>query len=72
MSLLPVRCFTCGYTIGKYESKYEELLEQGLSEQEAVETFNLKRYCCKRMFYGYVNIIDKLLLFSEIPKKEKK
>jgi DNA-directed RNA polymerase subunit N (RpoN/RPB10) len=65
----PVRCFTCSKVVGRYEEKYNQLLESGLEPKLALNAIGMTRYCCRRMFLGYVNIVDKLLLF---PKDEVK
>jgi DNA-directed RNA polymerase subunit N (RpoN/RPB10) len=61
----PVRCFTCGKVVGRFEEKYFSLIDSGSSPKEALDTIGMTRYCCRRMFLGHVNIIDKLLL---VPK----
>ena len=71
----PIRCFTCNKVIGKYEEKYNALIESGLDAKDVLDSLQLTRYCCRRMFLGHVNILDKLLLFPpDIPicKKEAK
>jgi len=61
----PVRCFTCNKVIGQYELKFEKMLKDNVPMDEILKTFNMKRWCCRRMFLGYVNITDQLLLYSE-------
>ena len=61
---LPVRCFTCGKVIGIYEEKFEKMLSEGIEMKEIFKSLRLERYCCRRMFLGYVNIVDQLLPFS--------
>ena len=63
--MIPVRCFSCGKIIGDKWETYKSLLESGTSAGDAFATIGLRRYCCKRMFLGHVEIIDKLLLYSE-------
>jgi DNA-directed RNA polymerase subunit N (RpoN/RPB10) len=70
---LPVRCYTCGSIIGKYEQKFITKLEEGMSENEILDNI-LKipksKYCCRRMFLGYVNTLDELLKFpKDIPTR---
>lgn len=62
---LPVRCFTCNKVIGQYETKFENALKEGIEMEKILDTFKLKRMCCRRMFLGYVNITDKLLMFPQ-------
>jgi DNA-directed RNA polymerase subunit N (RpoN/RPB10) len=62
---MPVRCITCGKIVGDLEGKFLEMLSSGLSQADATKNLNLSRYCCNRMFLGYVNVLDKLLLFPD-------
>lgn len=66
---LPVRCFTCGKFIGNKEERYVKMLESGIDRKTVLDTLGMKRYCCRRMFLGYVNIIDQLLLFPQPNEK---
>ena len=61
----PVRCFTCNKIIGGKWDNYECILNSGKSAKYAFEQIGIRRYCCKRMFLGHVNIIDKLIQYSE-------
>lgn len=67
---LPVRCYTCGSIIGKYEQKFITKCEEGIPINDILNSFNLKKYCCRRMFLGYVNTLDELLKFpKDIPTR---
>jgi DNA-directed RNA polymerase subunit N (RpoN/RPB10) len=71
----PIRCFTCNKCIGQYEKKYIEMTEKGITNEEIFKHFNISRYCCRRMFLGYVNIDDQILFFKRTEfdgSKEKK
>lgn len=63
--IIPVRCFTCNKVIANKWEKYNSLLKNGETSNFAFEQLNLRRYCCKRMFLGNVETIDKLLLYSK-------
>lgn len=62
---MPVRCMSCGKNIGRYESRFQEKLEQKVPMKEIFESFGITRDCCKRFFMGYVNILDQLLLYPK-------
>jgi DNA-directed RNA polymerase I, II, and III subunit RPABC5 len=63
--MFPVRCFSCNKIIGNKWETYKSLLESGKTTIEAFTALGVRRYCCKRMFLGHVDIIDKLLLYCE-------
>lgn len=69
MSLLPVRCFTCNKIIGNKDIIYNNYLESGMTPNDALNKLGINRICCRRMFLGHVNVIDKLLLFSKTNDK---
>lgn len=69
---IPIRCFTCGKVIGNKWEKYQTLLESGKSVNITLAEVGLRRYCCKRMFLGHVEIIDKVLLYSEYKNNDSK
>lgn len=63
--MIPIRCFTCNKIIGNKWETYKTHLESGMSTSDVFAEIDLRRYCCKRMFLGHVEIIDKLLLYSQ-------
>ena len=70
--IIPTRCYSCGKVIGNKWEKYKILLESGTSMDVAFASVGLRRYCCKRMFLGHVELIDKLLLYSEYKNNDSK
>ncbi len=54
----PVRCFTCGAVIGHRYEEYKEKTKNTGSQKEALDSMNITRYCCKRMFLTHVELID--------------
>jgi DNA-directed RNA polymerase I, II, and III subunit RPABC5 len=62
--IIPVRCFTCGSLVGNKWQKYLGLLQAEYSEGEALDSLNVKRYCCRRMLLGHVDLIEKLLNYT--------
>ena len=59
----PIRCFTCGKVIGHL---YEEYLEKSKTEDKAkvLDELGVKRYCCRRMFVTYVNLVDEVIDYT--------
>ncbi len=54
--IIPIRCFSCAKEISSKWEKYQLLIKQGHTEAEAMNKVGLKRYCCRRMFLGHVDI----------------
>lgn len=60
----PIRCFSCGKCIGNMWEIYCSLLELSINLSDIFKNMGIKRYCCKRMFLGHVEINEKLLAYS--------
>ena len=75
--LIPVRCFSCNAVIGHkwntFEGLVKKYIDDGSTQMDANNKalddigFPAETYCCRRMFLGHVNIIDKLLIYSNNP-----
>jgi DNA-directed RNA polymerase subunit N (RpoN/RPB10) len=63
--MLPVRCFSCNKIISDKWVKYKSIIDSGGTPIDAFKVICITRYCCKRMFLGHVELIDKLILYSE-------
>jgi DNA-directed RNA polymerase subunit N (RpoN/RPB10) len=61
--IIPIRCFTCNKPIAHLWKDYENAIQNGHPAKDVFEILNIKRYCCRRMFIGNVNIIDKLVMY---------
>lgn len=64
--IIPIRCFTCGKEISSRWEPYLELLRTDKTEAEALDELGMTRICCRRMFLGHVDIVDKLLKFDVV------
>lgn len=61
----PVRCFTCGSVIGDKYAKYTELLKE-MKANEALDNLGVERYCCRRMFISYVDIMEDIVKYPRV------
>ncbi|EZG70695.1 DNA-directed RNA polymerase subunit II [Gregarina niphandrodes] len=62
--IIPIRCFSCNKPIANKWEPYVALLNEGVSEGEALQRVGCERYCCKRMLLGHVDIIERLLMYN--------
>ncbi|EEA06083.1 putative DNA-directed RNA polymerases I, II, and III subunit ABC5 [Cryptosporidium serpentis] len=67
--IIPVRCFTCGKVIGNLWQQWLVLLQNDVSEGEALDKLGLRRYCCRRMVLTHADLIEKLLAYNIHEKK---
>ncbi|MGC8567954.1 MAG: DNA-directed RNA polymerase subunit N [Candidatus Micrarchaeia archaeon] len=63
--MMPVRCFTCGAVIGDKWEEYDRRVNIEHEDPEKVlDSLGVKRYCCRRMFLGNVELIDEFIKFG--------
>lgn len=63
--IIPVRCFSCGKPIGHLWEEFQEMVKNGTSPKEAMDKLGVERYCCRSMFLGQVDLIDKIAKFKK-------
>ena len=63
--LIPIRCFTCGRITGNKWELYTQKQKEGKTNNEIFIEMNIKKYCCKRMFLGHIDLIEKVLQYEE-------
>ena len=62
--IFPIRCFTCNKIISDKWNEYNIIIESGKTPDTAFKSLNIRLYCCKRMFLGHVELIDKIVKYS--------
>ena len=56
--IIPIRCFSCGKPIAHLWEDFKKRIEEGQSKKEAMDELGVKRYCCRALFVGHVDLID--------------
>lgn len=62
---IPVRCYSCGKVVGnKLNCVLKTIKTEKTTVNDAFRKHGLRRYCCKRMLLGYIDISSKLLNYE--------
>jgi DNA-directed RNA polymerase subunit N len=63
--LTSVRCFTCGKLVADKYSEYSNRVKAGEDPAKTMDSLNIKRYCCRRMFVSSVETIYQVIPYYE-------
>ena len=63
--LIPIRCYSCNKVIANKWETYVKDINNGMSAKEALDKIGFHRYCCRRMFLSHIDLIDKILVYSD-------
>ena len=63
MSIIPIRCFTCGKVLANKWEKFCEYEDKVLAFKE----LNIERYCCKRILLTTIDTFDVTSKYTELP-----
>ena len=64
----PIRCFTCGKTIGHlYEIYKQRSGPDGEPAETVLDTLGVVRYCCRRMFTSHADQEKNALMYPTYP-----
>lgn len=67
--LVPVRCFTCGNVIADRYEAFQDALKKNEDPAKVLDSFGIKRYCCRRMLLTTVETIQQIIPFQEAVHK---
>ncbi len=63
--MVPVRCFSCGQVIADRWEEYDKRVNKEKEEPgKVLNEMKIKRYCCRRMMIGHVDLIDDIINYS--------
>lgn len=62
--IVPVRCFTCGKVVGHLWEPFNERVKKGEEPGKVMDSLGLKRYCCRALFVGHVDLLKKVAQFK--------
>ncbi|MBU1245859.1 MAG: DNA-directed RNA polymerase subunit N [Nanoarchaeota archaeon] len=63
--IIPIRCFSCGKPVGHLYEEYLQRVENGEDPKIIMDELGLKRYCCRALFLGHVDLLEKVARFKK-------
>jgi len=63
--IIPVRCFSCGKPVGHLWEDFKERVDKGEDRKKVMDELGLERYCCRALFMGHVDLIDRAAAFKK-------
>jgi DNA-directed RNA polymerase subunit N len=62
--IIPPRCFSCGKPVGHLWEEFKKRTEAGESAEKVLNDLKLKRYCCRQLFMGHVDLLKEVAKFK--------
>jgi len=62
--LIPVRCLTCGKPVGHLYEEFKRRVETGENLKKVLDELGLKRYCCRQLFLGHIDLMKDVTQFK--------
>jgi DNA-directed RNA polymerase subunit N len=62
--IIPVRCFTCGKVVGHLYADFKKRIDAGEDGKKVLDDLGLKRYCCRQLFLGHVDLLKEIDQFK--------
>ncbi len=63
--IIPIRCFSCGKPIAHLWEKFKQKVESGQDPKQALDELGIKRYCCRQIFLGHVDLTQLIAKFKK-------
>ncbi len=63
--MMPVRCFSCGAVVADKWEEYDRRVNKNNEDPgKVLDDLGVKRYCCRRMFLGNLELIDEFMTIN--------
>lgn len=63
--IIPVRCISCGKPVAHLYEEYLARVEKGEEKGKVMTDLGVKRYCCRGLFLGHVDLIETIGAFKK-------
>jgi DNA-directed RNA polymerase subunit N len=64
--IIPIRCFSCGKPVAHLWEEYKERVEKGEKPKNVLDDLGIKRYCCRAVFLGNVDLLEEVSEFKKV------
>lgn len=64
-TICPIRCWSCGRPVAHLYDDYVERIKASQEKGKAMDELGLKRYCCRALFLGHVDLLDTVAQFKK-------
>ena len=68
--MIPIRCMSCAKPVAHLWEGYTERVKNGEERKKILDEIGLKRFCCRALFLGHIDLIDTVAQFKKSQKKE--
>lgn len=62
--IIPVRCISCNKPVGHLWEEYKKRTEAGEDAGKVMDELGLKRYCCRQLFMGHIDLLKEISSFK--------
>lgn len=63
--IIPIRCISCGKPVAQLWESYNKRVKSGEERKKVLDELGLKRYCCRALFLGHVDLMDTIAGFRK-------
>ncbi len=63
--MIPIRCMTCGKPVGHLYEKFMEKVAKGSDPKQVLDSLGVERYCCRSLFVGHTDMIERVAKFKK-------
>jgi DNA-directed RNA polymerase subunit N len=62
--MVPIRCFSCGKQLAQAYEEFKKRVDKGEKPEKVLDDLGVTRYCCRRMLFAQVDLIDEISKFK--------
>jgi DNA-directed RNA polymerase subunit N len=63
--IIPIRCPSCGKPVAQLWESYLKRTKAGEDPKKVMDELGLKRYCCRALFLGHIDLLDDIAQYKK-------